>query len=120
MAVRQIEEQTQEQVTQPKTFNEVVAEAKKEAMKMKVCTIYPLNPDESSENNTAYLNCENQYFKVAKLVPLGEKVQLEQCLIENAKEAKMLIFVPQTGKDGVDTGIVREKFAPRYNVVMEN
>lgn len=108
------------EVNTPKTFEQVILESKKAAMKKKVVTIVALDPNESADNNTAYLNCENQYFKVAKLVPLGEKVELEQCLIDNAEEAKMLVFVPQLDDRGNATGNMTHKFTKKYNVVYEN
>jgi hypothetical protein len=80
-----------------------IAAAKKRAMKTSIVTITNRDGRENEIATTAFLSCENQYFSIGRSVPLDMPVQLEQCLIENARTCK----IPQHRdeiKDGRRTG----------------
>ncbi len=124
MAYRKKEDNIQEEVItqeeeQPKTFKEIVAEAKKKAMKKRIVTIIYNDKRDNDQVNTAFLTCENQFFALSKVVPLNIPVELEQCLIDTAKEAKILLHVPYV-KDGVNTGVCKYRFINKYSVSYED
>jgi len=66
-----------------------IAAAKKAAFKTSVVTITSKDNRENEVTTTAFLSCENQHFSIAKSVPLDIPVQLEHCLIENARVCKI-------------------------------
>jgi len=64
-----------------------IAAAKKKAFKTQIVTITSKDTRENDVVTTAFLSVQNQYFKVARSVPLDIPVELEQCLINNAESA---------------------------------
>lgn len=90
----------------------IAAKAKAEGMKTKVVTL-TYNGKDNTDVNTAYLTCENQYFAISRIVPLNIPVELEVCLIDQAKSHK---YILQETKG--DNTIVRE--IPKYNVTYED
>ncbi|OCR88055.1 hypothetical protein [Campylobacter fetus] len=129
MAFKKKEEITTEETTaeeiKPKlvskdkhSFQSLINKAKQEAFKKYVCTISYNDKRDSDKITTAYLTCENQYFSIARVVPLNIPIELEKCLINNAKEAKILLHVPEV-KAGVNTGNCLYKSINKYNVSIE-
>jgi len=66
-----------------------IAASKKEAFKTSIVTITSKDNRENEVTTTAFLSVENQHFSIAKSVPLDIPVQLEKCLIENARQCKI-------------------------------
>jgi len=69
----------------------MVSEVKKKAFKTRKVIITYNDARDNNQTTTAYLTCENQYFALSKVVPLGVTVELEQCLIDAAKQATFLM-----------------------------
>jgi hypothetical protein len=80
-----------------------IAAAKKAAMVTSIVTITSKDSRENEVSTTAFLSCENQHFAVAKSVPLDIPVQLEKCLIENARTCKIPMHRDEI-KNGRRTG----------------
>lgn len=68
-----------------------IAEAKTKAFKTRVVTLTNKDSRENDTVTTAYLSVQNQYFAVARYVPLDVAVELEQCLINNAETAMITL-----------------------------
>lgn len=64
-----------------------IAKRKAEAFKTRIVTITNRDKRESDVVTTAPLSVENQYFGIAKNVPLDIPVELEQCLIKVAENS---------------------------------
>lgn len=69
----------------------MIEEAKKAAMKTKIVTISSNDKRDSEFTTTAYLSMENQYFGVARIVPLDIPIELEVCLIEVARATEITL-----------------------------
>ena len=109
-------------VKEPRNLSkhELIAKVKKEAFaKRKVIITYNDKRD-NNETNSAYLTCENMYFSLSKLVPLDTPVELEQCLINTAKEAKISVHRPDIVKGVQNSAKIRSVFAPKYTVSYED
>ncbi len=68
-----------------------VAEQKKKAMKTSIVTLTNKDPRDNTVMTTAYLSFENQYFGMARLVPLDIAVELENALIKIAASCTMTL-----------------------------
>lgn len=66
-----------------------IATAKEKALAKQVVTITNRDARESSIATTVYLSCQNQFFGIARVVPLDIPVELEHCLIQQAETAQM-------------------------------
>ncbi len=67
------------------TLRQRIAQRKKEAFKTRVVTITNRDNRDNDVTTTAHLSFENQYFGLAKNVPLDIPVELEQALIDIAE-----------------------------------
>ncbi len=92
-----------------------VGEVKKKAFFKRVVTITYNDKRDSDVVTTAYLTCENQFFSLSRIVPIGISVELEQCLIDTAQEATILTHVPEI-KGGKRTGNMVPKMVKKYNI----
>lgn len=68
-----------------------VKEQKKAAMKTQIVTITNKDPRDNNVTTTAYLSFENQYFGMARMVPLDIAVELEVALIKIAASCTMTL-----------------------------
>lgn len=68
-----------------------ISEAKKRAFEKHIVTITNKDPRENDVMTTAYLAFENQYFGLARLVPLDMPVELEAALIKIAAGCTMTL-----------------------------
>lgn len=68
-----------------------IAKAKKKALKTHIVTITNKDNRENDVMTTAFLSFENQYFGIAKNVPLDVPVELEAALIDIAERCKMTL-----------------------------
>lgn len=100
------------------TLQSMVGEVKRKAMSKRIVTISYNDKRDSDVATTAYLTCENQFFSIAKVVPLNIAIELEQCLVDNAIEHKYLMHVPEM-KNGKRTGSSVPKMVRKYNVHYE-
>jgi len=68
-----------------------VAEQKKKAFKTSIVTLTNKDPRDNTVMTTCYLSFENQYFGIARMVPLDIPVQLEAALIKIAASCVMTL-----------------------------
>lgn len=94
---------TEEVETSEKLAKDLIGKTREKAFKTKVVTIIYNDKRDNNETTTAYLTCENNYFAISRIVPLGIPVELEQCLIDTAKEVEILVHLPEV-KNGRPTG----------------
>lgn len=80
-----------------------VKEQKKIAFKKQVVTLTNKDPRDNNVTTTAYLSFENQYFGIARLVPLDIPVELEVSLIKIASSCIMTLHKDEI-IDGKRTG----------------
>lgn len=80
-----------------------IAQRKKEAFRTRVVTITNKDPRDSAVTNTAHLSFENNYFGLAKNVPLDVPVELEVSLIKIAAATLMPLHKREI-VDGKATG----------------
>lgn len=110
------EKNTKAEVKEIKSLKELLPELKKKAFETKKVQITYMDTRDINKVTTAYLTCENPYFNLAKIVPLNTVVELEQCLIDCAKEAKILLHLPEVNKEGRETGKHTYKRVPKYSI----
>ncbi|MBS9783228.1 MAG: hypothetical protein KGV46_01590 [Pasteurella sp.] len=114
----QLEESTVITVKTPTSLKELVNELKRKAMFKRIVTVTYNDKRDSDVTTTAYLTSENQYFGISRIVPLGIPVEIEQCLIDSAKEAEIVTHVPEI-LNGRRTGNVVPKLIKKYNISYE-
>ena len=85
------------------TKRQKIAQRRKEAFKTRVVTLTNKDPRDSAVANTAHLSFENNYFGLAKNVPLDTPVELEVALIKIAA-ATLMPLHKREYKDGKETG----------------
>lgn len=102
-----------------KNMNEVARELKAKAMATRVVSITNNDKRDNHVTTTCYLSCENQFFGISKIVPLDEKVELQQCLIDVAKSTEVLNHVDEV-IGGKRTGNKRPKLVKKYVVAYED
>ena len=69
----------------------MISDAKQKAFKTQVVTLTNKDARENDVVTTAYLSCQNQYFAMARNVPLDIPVELESCLIRLAETAMITL-----------------------------
>ncbi len=100
-----------------KRLREGVADIKKRAMKTQIVTITNKDVREADKVTTAYLSVQNQYFAVARNVPLDIPVELEQCLINAAESCMMTMHKDEIVKGqrtGNKVSVRVKKYAVSY------
>jgi hypothetical protein len=70
----------------------------------KVVTLTNKDARENDVVTTAYLSVQNQYFAVARNVPLDIPVELEICLIKLAENAMITLHRDEIDSNGRRTG----------------
>lgn len=92
----------------------IIAAAKKRAFETRIVTLTNKDVRENSVVSTAYLAFENQYFGLAKNVPLDVPVELERSLIEIASGCKIPLHRDEMDKNGRRTGNKITVSVPKY------
>lgn len=115
------DEITTEETVKPKKIDPMralIASQKKAAMETRIVNISSNDKRENHVTTTAYLSCENQYFGLSKIVPLGVPIELEQCLIDQAKSVDVMLHVDEI-VDGKRTGNKTHKLVKKYVISYE-
>ena len=97
----------------PKKMSDIqvkVAQAK-HLKKVMVTNMDPNNAGQS----TVFVSCHNMHMDLARAVPLGMEIALEQALIDAIKMKKAVTSVPHM-IDGRDTGNTVAKEVPMYAI----
>ena len=106
----------------PLTLREKIVIAKKRALTKHVVTITNKDNRENDVMTTVPLSFENQYFGLARDVPLDIPVELEQALIEVAEGASITLHKAEI-LNGRPTGnripVATKKFAVSYGKPVE-
>lgn len=97
------------------SLREMVADVKKRAFTKRKVTITYNDKRDNNEVTDAYLTCENEFFSIARYVPLDVPVELEQCLIDTAKEAKITAYRSDLAK-GMKSKTNTPITLPKYNI----
>ena len=92
-----------------------VAARREKAMATEIVTITNRDSREATKATTAYLSVQNQYFAVAKAVPLDMPVELEHCLIRAAETCMMTQHVDEV-VGGKSTGNKIPTRVPKYTI----
>lgn len=100
---------------QPKKLTKVamITEAKRQAFETKIVVLTNNDKRDMEVATVASLSFENQYFGLHKDVPLDTPVELEQGLIDNAKEVMIPLHKPELIK-GVATGNMVTQMVHKY------
>jgi len=93
--------------------------AKAKAFETRIVTITSNDKRDNHVTTTAYLSMDNQYFGRSRYVPLDVPVELENCLIDVAKEIKIMLHVDEV-IDGKRTGNKVPKMVNKYVVSFED
>lgn len=101
--------------TKAQQRRQFIAKRKAEALKTRVVTITNKDNRDNDFTTTAPLSFENQYFGVAKNVPLDVPVELEQALIDIA-ESTMITHHKDEVVNGKRTGNKIAVSAKKYVV----
>lgn len=113
-------EVVEEEVTPVKSSKKITSlrdgyDVKKRAFTKRKVTITYNDKRDNNEVTDAYLTCENEFFSIARYVPSDMAVELEQCLIDTAKEARITTYradLVKGTKSKSNTPII----LPKYNV----
>lgn len=98
---------------------ETAARLRTAAVVTRVVTISNNDKRDNHVTSTCYLSCENQYFAVSRIVPLDIPVEIEQCLIDQAKASEIMLHVDEL-INGQRTGNKTNKMVKRYMVSFED
>lgn len=97
----------------------LIAKAREAAMATRIVTLSSNDKQESEWTTTAYLSMENQHFGLSKIVPLDVPVELEQCLIDIAKNTTITLHKDEI-IDGRRTGNKIPTSVRKYNISYED
>lgn len=111
--INSVEPEVEEEII---PFNVLAARAKKAAMKTRVVIINSADKRDNDTASTAYAACENQYFSIARIVPLNCEVELEQCLIDTLSDVEIMLQVDSV-RDGVALGVSAPQMIKKYNII---
>lgn len=100
-------------------WKEHVAKRKAEALKKYVVTITSNDKRDNDVVTSEYISVENQFFAIGRIVPLDIPVELEHCLIEQAK-ATMIPMAVDEIVGGQRTGNKVTKMIKKFSVSYEN
>lgn len=115
---QEVESGEKKELSLRETMNLLAKKQKMDAMKTRVVTLTNNDKRDNYVTTTAYLSCENQYFGISKIVPLNTKVELEQCLIDIAKDVKVILHIEEV-KNGKPTGNKTPQYINKYVVSYE-
>lgn len=96
-----------------------VADARRRAFQTRIITITNKDNRENDVMTTVYLAFENQYFGIAKLVPLDVPVELEAALIKIAAATTMTLHkdeIVNGNRTGNKVPVTVKKFAISYAI----
>lgn len=113
------EEVETSEVEEVTNLQALIASVKKEAFKTRVVTITSNDKRDNDVTNAVMLTCENQFFSLSKVVPLNVPVELEQCLIDSAKDVRIPIHSDEV-INGRRTGNAKVKLVNKYNISYED
>lgn len=113
------EEVETSEVEEVTNLQALVASVKKEAFKTRVVTITSNDKRDNDVTNAVMLTCENQFFSLSKVVPLNVPVELEQCLIDSAKDVRIPIHSDEV-INGRRTGNAKVELVNKYNISFED
>ncbi|OUT06899.1 hypothetical protein [Campylobacter concisus] len=113
------EEVETSEVEEVTNLQALVASVKKEAFKTRVVTITSNDKRDNDVTNAVMLTCENQFFNLSKVVPLNVPVELEQCLIDSAKDVRIPIHSDEV-INGRRTGNAKVELVNKYNISFED
>nr|DAO34072.1 MAG TPA: hypothetical protein [Caudoviricetes sp.]DAO88374.1 MAG TPA: hypothetical protein [Caudoviricetes sp.] len=113
------EEVETSEVEEVTNLQALVASVKKEAFKTRVVTITSNDKRDNDVTNAVMLTCENQFFSLSKVVPLNVPVELEQCLIDSAKDVRIPIHSDEV-INGRRTGNAKVELVNKYNISYED
>lgn len=103
----------------PKSIKSLARQIWADAKKTRIVRITSNDKRDNHVTTTAYLSVENEFGGLSKIVPLDEKVELEQCLIDRAKED----LIPQHVEEVIEgkrTGNKTVKMIRKYSVSYED
>jgi hypothetical protein len=109
----QVKVSTREQPA--KSIPQLVKEAKKRAFSKRVVTLTSNDKRDNDIVTTEPLMFENQYFSLSRIVPLDVPAELEQCLIDIAKECTIILHVDEV-VNGKRTGNKMPKHVKKFTV----
>ena len=98
-----VKEQDLEKPKKVLSKRQVIAQRRKMAFTTRVVTLTNKDPRDSAHANTAHLSFENNFFGLAKNVPLDVPVELEVSVIKIAAAATMPLHKKEF-VNGKDTG----------------
>lgn len=110
---------TKRVLSKEQKLRQVVNEARKAAMTKRVVRITSNDKRDNDVQTTAYLGFENQYFGISRLVPLDIPVELEQCLIDIAKDTKIILHKDEI-VGGKRTGNKVPVLTNKFNISYED
>ena len=105
----------EKELTKEQKIRQNIAKAKELAFTKRVVTISSNDKRESEYQTTCYLSVENQYFGLARIVPLDVPVELENCLIEVAKTTEITLHKDEI-IDGRRTGNKVPQRVRKFNI----
>lgn len=116
---KELDAPQKKRLSEEETLRKMVADAKAAAMKTKIVTLSSTDKRDNDVVTSVYLSCENQYFGLAKYVPLDVPVELEECLIEVAR-ATMITLHRDEIIDGRRTGNKVPQSVRKYTISYED
>jgi len=108
-----------EETVETTTRNDIFAEVKKKALATKVVTITSNDTRTNSDETMVYLAVENMHFAVGGWYPLNEPIEIQNCLIDIAKNTKITLHKDEV-IDGRRTGNKVPVRTNAYNVNFED
>jgi hypothetical protein len=109
------EEKEASKKRKPKKLTDTQVQKMKATSLSKV-KIMNMNKDNASAT-TVFTGVHNMKFDLARVVPLNMEIALEEALIKDIEQRKMMIPEPILDKNGKPTGNFRLVEAPEYAVV---
>jgi len=114
-ATQETQDTNSKVLTKEQAHAKMLLNAKAKAFETRVVTITSNDKRDNHVTTTAYLSMDNQYFGRSKYVPLDIPVELEMCLIDVAKEIKIMLHVDEV-VDGKRTGNKVPRMVNKYVV----
>ena len=106
------------QVDAEVAHREMVQATKKAAMETRIVTVTSTDKRDNDVMTSEYVAVENQYFSIAKYVPLDIAVELEVCLINVLKEVYITLHKDEI-IDGRRTGNKIPMSVKKFNISYE-
>lgn len=97
------------------SLSSLAGSIKEEAFKTKVVTVISNDARDAGMTTAIVASCENQFFSLAKIVPLNTPVELEQCLIDTLKDIQIPVHLDEV-INGQRTGNSTFTLVKKYNI----